>query len=255
VSSFCVYPAERSIYQWWVRPAYCVLVDLEYERKCIMAFNDIVNTALKSFPSLKISFKDTSLLMRILGTILFFTPGFMTKYITTIYPTIYFPTQSYINNPADPISASVVICHELTHCNDARNINPLLFGLLYLSPIILVIPALFLFLISWKLALPLIILFASPVPAYFRYLFEKRAYMVSLYANNAISKKYGWTPNFVVQEADIIEQFTTSAYYFMWPFKKSLTDDFDAAVKAVQAGHRPFNDAWFDTIDKLIAVA
>lgn len=220
-----------------------------------MAFNDIVNTALKSFPSLQIAFKDTSPLMRILGTILFFTPGFMTKYITTIYPTIYFPNQAYINNTADPISASVVLLHEITHCHDAKSINPLLFGILYLSPLALIIPSSFLFLISWKLALPIIILFASPVPAYFRYLFEKRAYMVSIYANNAICKKYGWTPNFVDQEANIIEQFTTSAYYYMWPFSKSLTDDFDAAVKAVQAGHRPFNDPWFDTIDKLIAVA
>jgi hypothetical protein len=220
-----------------------------------MAFAEIVATAKLTFPNLKISFKDSSWFMKLIGTILFFTPGFMTKYITTIYPTIYFPNQSYINNSENPISASTVLLHELTHCHDAKSMNSIIFGLLYMSPLVLVIPSILLFLVSWKVALPVALLFASPVPAYFRMIFEKRAYMVSIYANAAICKKYGWIPNFVEQEANIITQFTSSAYYFMWPFTKSLTSDFDAAVKAVQSGHRPFNDVWFDTIDKLIDVA
>jgi hypothetical protein len=41
----------------------------------------------------------------------------------------------------------------------------------------------------------------------------------------------------------------------MWPFNSSLTSDFDAAVKAVQVGQRPFSDPFFDILDTIIAKA
>lgn len=79
--------------------------------------------------------------------------------------------------------------------------------------------------------------------------------MVSLYANNAICKKYNLIPDLAAEKTSIMSNFRTSAYYFMWPFSASLSSEFDAAITAIQNGKRPFNDPWFDQIDKLLLVA
>jgi hypothetical protein len=219
-----------------------------------MPFNEIVAQAKTIFPNLQISFKDTNWFMKLLGTLLFFNPGFMSKYITTIGDTIFFPSQSYID--ARPTSASIIILHELTHINDSTKINDIIFNFLYLIPQILSLPILLLlFCLTWKIVVPLAILFACPLPSYFRMVFEKRAYMVSLYANNAICKKYNLIPDLAAEKTSIMSNFITSAYYFMWPFSASLSSEFDAAITAIQNGKRPFNDPWFDQIDKLLLVA
>lgn len=214
-----------------------------------MSFQDLTIAAQKYFPDLQIKYKDQSAFMKFIGTLLFFTPAFMTTYTTTIGSTVYLPSSSFVNSR--PVSAAIVLLHELVHINDSHKLSKPLFGFLYLVPQILALFCLPLFLISWKIALPLVLLFASPLPAYFRMYFEKRAYFTSLYSLYNLSIRLNFKPLMASQEQFFVQQFKTSAYYFMWPFN-NIQNEFDDAIKAIQSGQRPFADPVFDIIDDLI---
>lgn len=214
-----------------------------------MAFQDLVTAAQKYFPDLQVQYKDQSTFMKILGMILFFNKSFMTDYTTTIGSTVYFPTASFPQN--NSTSASIVLMHELVHISDEKKWGRLIFSFLYLTPQILVLLCLPLLFINWYIALPLLLLFASPLPSWFRMYFEKRAYMASLYVLNALSKKQGFPALLASQEGIWLEQFQGSGYYYMWPFS-NLKTEFDAAVAKIQAGQRPYEDPIFDTLDILV---
>lgn len=214
-----------------------------------MSFQDLVAAAQKYFPDLKIKYKDQSWFMKLIGTLLFFNKGFMTDYTTTIGSTVYFPSEAVTKTR--PISAATVLLHELIHVNDAKKIGKLLFGFLYLTPQILILPALLLFLLSWKIALPVIILLALPIPSYFRMYYEKRAYFTSLYAVNALAKRLNFNPILATQQQGYLKHFKDSSYYFMWPFS-NLQQDFEEATEKVKSGQRPYEDPVFDILDDLI---
>src|SRR5574338_64595 len=214
-----------------------------------MSFQDLVTAAQKYFPDLKIKYKDQSWFMKLIGILLFFNKGFMTDYTTTIGSTVYFPTEAVTKTR--PVSAATVLLHELVHVNDAKKISKPLFGFLYLTPQILILPALLLFLLSWKIAIPVIVLLALPIPSFFRMHFEKRAYLTSLYAVNALGKKMSFNPLLATQEQGYLKHFKDSTYYFMWPFP-NLQKDFDEAVEKVKNGQRPYEDPVFDILDDLI---
>lgn len=214
-----------------------------------MSFKDLVTAAQKHFPDLQVKYKDQSPFMKFLGKALFFNPGFMTSYTTTIGSTVYFPTESFVNER--PASAAVVLLHELVHIKDAQKFSKPLFSFLYLTPQILVLLCLPLLLLSWKIALPLMVLFALPTPSFFRMHFEKRAYLTSLYALSKLGERLKFPPLLVSQESLFLQQFKDSSYYFMWPFS-NLQKDFDLAVNKIKAGERPFEDPVFDILDELL---
>jgi hypothetical protein len=214
-----------------------------------MSFQDLVTSSKKYFPDLDIQYKDQSKFMKVLGTILFFNKTFMTSYTTTIGSTVYFPNETFVR--IRPISGAVVLLHELVHIDDAHKISKPLFGFLYLSPQVLFLLCLPLFLLSWKIALPLMVLFASPIPSFFRMYFEKRAYMTSLYSLNALGQRLNFDPKLDTQKEFFLKQFKGGAYYFMWPFS-NLDKEFSQAVDKIKAGQRPFDDKVFDTLDELI---
>jgi hypothetical protein len=217
-----------------------------------MAFQDLVAAAQKRFPDLQIKYKDQSWFMKLLGTLLFFNKGFMTSFTTTIGSTIYFPNETFIK--ARPISAEVILLHELVHVKDGQKCTKPLFSFLYLSPQILTLLCIPLFLISWKLAVPLMLLFAAPIPSFFRMLFERRAYMASLYVMAALGKKMNFDPKLDGQSKFFSQQFKGSFYYFMWPFS-GIDKKLNQAVVDIQAGKRPFEDPVFDILDELVTAA
>lgn len=215
-----------------------------------MSFQELVTVAKKNFPDLQIKYKDQSWFMKLIGALLFFNKSFMTSYTTTIGSTIYFPNEAFVKSR--PVSATIVLLHELVHVYDAKKHTWILFSLLYLTPQIFVLLCLPLFLISWKIALPLVILFFLPIPSYFRMYFEKRAYLTSLYAINELANRLNFKPILSSQEDFFLKQFKDSSYYFMWPFN-NLQKDFDEGVTKIKEGKRPFEDPVFDILDKLIA--
>lgn len=214
-----------------------------------MKFSDLLVNAQKTFPNLKIKYKDQSLLMKVLGKLLFFNKDYMTAYTTTVGETVYYPSENFIKN--QELSSIIILLHELVHIKDSQKYNKYVFGFLYMSPQILSLVSLLLFLISWKIALPLTILFALPLPSFFRMYFEKRAYMASLYAINKLSNKLSFKPLLATQQSIFLKQFKNSSYYFMWLFK-NLDKEFDIAVDKIKQNQRPFEDPVFDIIDDLI---
>jgi len=215
-----------------------------------MSFLNLVTKAKIYFPDLQIKYKDQSWFMKLIGAILFFNKSFMTSFTTTIGSTVYFPTESSVK--ARPVSAAIVLLHEFIHIYDAKKISKPLFMFLYLTPQIFVLLCLPLFLISWKIALPLVILFSLPIPSYFRMFFEKRAYLTSLYAVNALAIRLNFKPLLAIQNENFIKLFNNSSYYFMWPFD-NLRKDFDDGVAKIKNGKRPFEDPVFNIIDDLIS--
>jgi len=217
-----------------------------------MSFQDIVQAAQKYFPDLQIKYKDQSSFMKLLGTIMFFNTLFMTSYATTFGSSIYFPNANYIR--LRPYSSAVVLLHELVHVYDSKKINKFLFSFLYMSPITFVLLCIPLFLISWKIALPLMLLCLSPVPSYFRMYFEKRAYLSSLYVIKAMGTRLNFDPALPKQSNYFLSQFKGPYYYFMWPFS-NLDQEFSQAIDKVNAGQRPYEDPVFDMLDDLVSKA
>ena len=213
-----------------------------------MTFQDLVTAAQKDFPDLQIKYKDQSWLMKLISIILFFNKYFMTSFTTTIGSKVYFPNESVIK--ARPVSAAIVLIHELVHVYDSKKYNKFLFGFLYLTPQVFALLCLPLFLVSWKIALPLMLFFVSPIPSFFRMHFEKRAYLASLYVIYALANRLNFKPLLATQEEGYLKHFRDSSYYFMWPFG-NLRKDFDEGVARVKEGKRPFEDPIFDMIDQL----
>lgn len=177
-------------------------------------------------PKFNIKFKDKSLLMKIIGALLFFNKDFMKTYTTTIGNTVYFPSKQFIES--SPESALIITAHEYRHAYDANKINSLLFSIIYLMPqllFILIVPALYLF-GYWGL---LFLIFLLPLPAYGRMRLELNGYITSLFILNEILLETNSSEEYRVlklQQSALIKnkQFTGPAYYFMWPFgvKKQL---------------------------------
>ena len=198
-----------------------------------------------------IAYKDESFLMKIINIILFFNKDFMTQFTTTIGSTIYFPSRKWVD--VRPLSSKVILLHELIHISDAEKYSKILFGILYLSPAILSLFAIPLMVFHWWLGLIWLILCLSPVPAYFRMKFELKAYTFSIYALYQLNKKNNYNIKFEQQIQFFTDQFTSSAYYYMWPFGNSIKNHLNAAYSRFQIGDRPFYEPeYYDMIDYLI---
>ncbi len=216
-----------------------------------MLFQDSLTQAQKYFPDLQVKYKDTSPLMKLLGTIMFFNKSFMTDYTTTLGSTVYYPSETFVKN--HPVSALVILYHELMHIHDSHKISKFLFTFLYLCPQVLALLVLpLLFLLSWKIVLPMSFFFLLPIPAFFRMHLEKRAYSTSLYVINALSSKLNFPPNLATRVQHFSDQFNNSYYYFMWPFQNVQAELTQVASK-VSAGQKPFPDPFFDILDDLLS--
>ena len=207
-----------------------------------MAFNELVTKAQTYFPNLQIKYKDQDPLMKVLSALLFFNPGFKNQFITTIGNTIYWPNQEFVQNNTKAVSE--IFIHECTHMYDEKRIGSVPFKLGYLFPQILALPMLLLlFVLTWKIVLPLFLLYLLPWPAPFRAYFERRAYFVSMRVGYSL---YGWDP--VLSAPQYTKNFKTSAYYFMMPFGEDAK--FAAEAANVKAG-KP-ESASDPALDKMI---
>lgn len=159
--------------------------------------------------------KSESRLMRTLSVLLFFNRGFMTDYVTTIGKTVYWPN-------ADKLCGDdfTTLFHEAQHVFDFKK-NFLWFTLSYLFPQVLAIFSLMVFLaitgnLLWLLSF-LWLLVLLPLPAPMRTRWELRGYGCTM-AYDLWTR--GEVPGYV--KDNIKKNFTSSAYYFMWPFSRSL---------------------------------
>lgn len=155
--------------------------------------------------------KSDSTFMKVLSVILLIVSfgtqrRFMTDYTTTIGRTIYLPSNwlRYSQN-----TRSAIIGHELVHVNQMKRYTTVGFALLYLF-----------------IPIPILL-------AYFRMKFEKEAYEETL---KSYYEYYG--EEFIRRgeiKKQIVSQFTTGAYLWMWPFRKSIETWYDSVVDKIVA--------------------
>ena len=216
----------------------------------MIRFNKFAEILGKNLEGFEVKFKDESILMKIIGYILFFNKTFMTNFVTTIGRTVYWPSKEKLEER--DVGALVTLAHEYQHAKDAQKITSFLFSILYLFPLILALPGVLvafsspiwitlmvLGTISWSWwLLPFIItlIFLLPLPAPWRKHYELKGYTMSLFATNEVLKEREFT---VEERTDILksqissknQHFTGASYYFMWPF--GVKDDLHKAVIAI----------------------
>jgi len=190
-----------------------------------------IDTVAKDYGSIIIQPKNSSNLMKAIGWFLGVTkisPEFMTRYITTIGNTIYFPDEM-LKNPNSESMLRVVV-HETIHIKDSRSFSSLLFKFLYLFPQSLAPLALISLIAFWKPMFVWCLLFLvclAPIPAPFRYWFELRAYRTQILFSRKEDKL---TDEEMIPVYEWIEkQLCTNLYYWTWPFpsvvRKHLKDE------------------------------
>ena len=161
---------------------------------------------------------------------MFFNPGFMTDYITTIGRTIYFPSREDILDGKQ----WDVLAHEGIHLRDHHE-HPILFNLSYGFPQILALLSFGAIGAFWNLWFLLFLFFlvaAAPFPAPWRARSERRAYIMSMVCDVIRNgTNYVTSPFYIESMADI---YTGSGYYFMrWSKKQALaTAELDAFYAA-----------------------
>lgn len=180
---------------------------------------------------ISIRFKETSWFMRLLGALLFFNPKFMTEYITTIHKTVYWPGRSEADIGYRDWE---VLAHECVHAYDSKRLGFPVFGfLIYLMPQSLGILTLLLLPLwictGWWWGL-LGLLFLAPIPSPGRRWVEMRGYSMTLAC-------YAWYSEISYRNmAFITRQFTSGAYYFMWPFPKGVMRALTKWHSKIQSG-------------------
>ncbi len=180
---------------------------------------DIFKNKMLQYSNFNIKYKNESLFMKFISVLLFFNKDFMTKYITTIGKTIYFPSEEFVvTNPRTSIN---ILAHELVHVTQAEKYGSVIFGLLYLFPQCL---ALLTLLVPFSLWFLCFLIFLLPFPAPWRAYFEIGGYTMSLFVMNLRLQLNNSSPDYIAEalktEASNIDRkhFKGSAYWFMWPF-------------------------------------
>ena len=189
--------------------------------------NDVqtfISTVGKQYGKIEIKAKSSSKLMKAIGWLFSITrisPEFMTRYITTIGNTVYYP-DDMLENPNEESMLRVVV-HETIHVADSKTFTSPLFSFLYLFPQSLAALSLLSLLAVWKIGFLWCLLFLlclAPFPAPFRYWFELRAYRTSILFARKNDKL---TDEEMVPIYEWIEkQLCTNLYYWTWPFPKTV---------------------------------
>jgi hypothetical protein len=177
-----------------------------------MYIDELQQIIKQRVPGFQIKFKNESPLMKFISKILFFKKDFMS--CTTAWGnTIYLSDRKIFE--ANPDAYVSTFCHEFVHMLDEQE-NPVLYKLKYIFPQILSLLSLgafFALLNPWFLMFLLCLLFLLPIPST-RSGIELRGYGMSI-------KCSLWAGNIISNERieQIIDQFSSSAYYFMCPFR------------------------------------
>jgi hypothetical protein len=164
----------------------------------------------QEFPTFRVTYKSNSTFIKVLNVLLLIvTVGqantFMTDFITTINTTVYVPTSWTTLSVGEKC---VILRHERVHMRQVKKYSFFLFILAYL-------------------------LFPLPLGfAWARAKFEMEAYAETLRAWN----EYGENITQTGFRQDILDQFTTARYGWMYPFSKRIAAWYDATVAQVQAG-------------------
>jgi len=176
-----------------------------------------------NIPGFEIKGKESSTFMKLVGKLIFFNKRFMTAYVTTFYPKVYVPKLPW--KYKNDLPAIATLAHEWVHLHDRKRMG-LIFNFLYIAPQCL-FPLGFLgFYNPW---LFLLFLFMLPLPSPGRAWAEIRGYRMTIAV-------YYWLSGQKVDLKWIVDQFVSSNYYFMWPFREWLMKKFNKEFEKIKNG-------------------
>lgn len=169
------------------------------------AYDDII----KEFPNFSTKLKRKVWWHRVIDIFLKiislgFNRAYLTNYSTLIGNTLYVSDDWYkmgINYK------NVSLSHEVIHLRQSMNFGNFLFSVLYLF-----VPVPFVF-------------------SYFRMRFEKEAYEGTLWATYRYLGRDALCSDHLKEM--VVSQFVTSAYLWMWPFRKSIEKWYDSIVEKI----------------------
>lgn len=160
-----------------------------------------------------------------------FNDRFMTGYITTSYPKVYFPRAKMLNTRL----VWKVTAHEWIHLREAKRMTVVLHSFLYGLPqwltLLALLSLLAIWLGPWWLLNLCWLLCLAPLPAYFRAREERTAYVTNMAVNY-------WRYGSIHQATKdhLAKQFYSSFYYFMWPFKSQAIRWIEEDAQKIMAG-------------------
>lgn len=184
-------------------------------------------------PDFEIRFKNESMWMKLLNVFAqIFNKDFMTKYTTTTGSTVYFPSEEALLRGQAMYAET--LAHELVHMVERKKEGAVPNFLRYAFPQILAalaVFALFAFWSPWFLLALVFLLALAPLPAPGRREIELNGYTMSLAV-------LFWVRGTIPDEAFEFygKQFTTSAYYFMWPFEKDMMHRIKMRAQTIRTG-------------------
>jgi hypothetical protein len=195
----------------------------------LTTLNEFEEDTRTFIPGFSIKWKANSLTHKLLGGFLFFNPKYMTGYVTTFYPSVYFPSKSSYEK--NPMNSLMVLAHERVHLLDSIRYG-VWFKASYLLPQVLFAPLLLgsvvclLSSLKWVSLLLLILGLVAliPWPSPWRVNWEKRGYAMTLATNYWL---FGSIP-------DPLKQ-STKSHFLDWSYYKMSRKpgDIDAWLKDV----------------------
>lgn len=189
----------------------------------------------KEVPGFHIQFKDELWwwkLVYYVGFVWLFNKKFLTHYITTFGAGVHFPNRTKFL--LDPEAATDILAHELVHMIDKRKNGFFGHEVAYAMPQVLTIFTVFSLGAIWHtafLGFLVFLLALIPWPAFWRKNIEMRGYTMS-----AAVFYWRWNVYGDDQHEKNAEQFSGSAYYFMWPWHKKAKGELIRRFEAVKDG-------------------
>lgn len=196
-------------------------------------FKALAELAESRFPGFEIKFKNESRYMKFLNVFArLFNPRFMDDYVTTLGSKVYFPSRDKLIKNGG--SYAEVLAHELVHIEERDEQGDSAYFLRYAFPQILAALALISICAVWSpwFLLALVFLLAlAPLPSPGRRDIELNGYEMSL---SFTFWKYG-----KITDEDVewyARQFSGPAYYFMWPWHKSVVHELKLRAIGIRTG-------------------
>jgi hypothetical protein len=193
-------------------------------KRAAILFADLSAFIAREIPGFEIRYKNESFVQKLIAVVVWiFNRHYMKKYVSTIYPIVWFPSREFVAE--NPWKATKILAHEYVHLLDAKG-EQRWWKFCYLLPQSLTFPLALTGAIVCAVVgapwwtFPLLgLVSTAPWPAAFRRDAELRGYAMNMVVN---VWRYGSIRRSTIEW--IVNEFTGPPYYFMWPFRKNMTE-------------------------------
>lgn len=193
----------------------------------------MIELCRREVPGFTIEFKNRSRWMKFLNLFVqLFNKNFMSRYTTTLGKTVYVVSEKDLLAHQDTYAE--ILAHELCHMVERQQEGGVWNTLRYAFPQILAAFSLLALLSAWSLWFLLALLFLlalAPIPAPGRRDIELDGYTMSM-------SVHFWRAGDISDELfeHTAKQFTSSAYYYMWPWRDSVVHELKMRAQLIRTG-------------------